>query len=101
MDQNGVLVDEILEPHSASSGGVNPERWLEGIQAPTKPAHLEQLPPAFASLHLNSEDASAKERVTSEENMKFPVSIKGERAKPETGPSNHPSSPTMDDGKRL
>lgn len=100
MDQNGVLVDDIPEPNSASSSGVNPERWLEGVLAPTKAAQVEQLPPAFASLRLNAEDTSAKERVTPEENMKFSVSMKDERARPETGPSSHPSSPTVDDVKR-
>jgi hypothetical protein len=99
MDQNGVLVDEIPEPNSASSSCVNPERWLEGIPAPTKSTQSEQLPPAFASLHLNSEDTTAKERVISEDGMKFPVSIKSERAKPETGPSSQSSSPTIGDVK--
>jgi hypothetical protein len=100
MDQNGLLVDELPDPLSASSAGVNPERWLEGVPAPAKSPQTEQLPPAFESLSLNSEDTSAKERVTSEENMKFPQSIKSERAKPETGPSSNPSSPVMDDTKR-
>jgi hypothetical protein len=107
MDQNGVLVDDLPDPQSAassSSAGVNPERWLEGIPAATKSSKIsadaEQLPPAFSSLHLNAEDTSVKERVTSEENMKFPASIKSERARPETAPASHTSASTEDDTKR-
>jgi hypothetical protein len=97
IEQNGHLVEEFPDPQSASSAGVDPERWLEGVPAPTNSPQLEQLPPTFESLHLNSENTSTKEVVKSEENMKFPQSIKAERAKPETGPSSLPSSPTLDD----
>ena len=99
-EQNGHLMEDFPDPQSASSPGVDPEHWLEGVPAPTKPSQLEQLPPTFESLHLNSENTSTKEVVKYEENMKFPQSIKAERAKPETGPSSHPSSPTLDDVKR-
>jgi hypothetical protein len=99
IEQNGHLVEEFPEPQSASSPGVDPERWLEGVPSPTRSSQLEQLPPTFESLHLNSENTTTKEMVKSEENMKFPQSIKAERARPETGPSSHPSSPTLGDVK--
>lgn len=99
IEQNGQLVEEFSDPQSASSAGVDPERWLESVSGPTNSSQLEQLPPTFESLHLNSENTSTKEMVNSEENMKFPQSIKAERARPETGPPSHPSSPTTDDVK--
>jgi hypothetical protein len=91
-------VEEFSDPQSASSAGLDPERWLEGVPAPTKSPQLEQLP-TFESLHFNSENTSTKEMVKSEENMKFPQSIKTERARPETDPSSHASSPTLSDAK--
>ena len=100
IEQNGHLVEEFPDPQPITSAGMDPEHWLEGVPAPTKPLQVEQLPPAFESLHLNSEDATAKEMVKSEENMKFPRSIKSERAKPETGPSSNPSSPIADNMKK-
>lgn len=80
IDQKGLLDEtppnpSLLPPPS----GINAQRWLEDVQAPSGGA-----PPSFASLQKRSDDSGAKEMVNQEENMKFPQSMKFERPKPES-----------------
>src|SRR5208282_5605622 len=86
IDQNGLLDESPSDPQSASSSGVNTERWLESVPALKPSSQAEQLPPAFESLRINRENTTAKEMVVHEEDFKFPQSVKSERARPETGP---------------
>lgn len=83
MDQNGLLVDMPPDVKARQSPGVNPEAWLEELHSP---ASEQGAPPSFESLRTNSEDSMAKEMVVSEENMKFPPSMKLERPKPDSAP---------------
>jgi hypothetical protein len=86
IDQNGLLDELPPDSQSTSPAGVNPERWLESVPAPKRSSYPEQLPPAFESLRIKSENTAAKEMVVHEDDFKFPLSIKSERARPETGP---------------
>src|SRR4030081_3794224 len=83
IDQNGLLDEAPSDPQSASSPGVNPERWLENVPAPKQASEAEQLPPAFETLRIKPENMTAKEMVVHEEDFKFPQTIKSERATPE------------------
>jgi hypothetical protein len=57
---------------------VNPQEWLETVQSPTA---VESAPPSFEELETSSKDSSVKAMAVNEDNMKFPQSMKDERAK--------------------
>jgi hypothetical protein len=61
---------------------VNPQQWLDDVQSPS-----EYNPPSFNSLNVQMETASMKEVTVPEDNIKFPLSIKLERTRPELTPS--------------
>jgi hypothetical protein len=82
IDQNGLLDEAPPNSQPNSPESIQTERWLETVGPPsTRASRTELVPPSFDSLHIHEEDTGAKVRVVSEDNMKFPQSIKSQRAK--------------------
>lgn len=73
IDQNGLLDDSVTSPTSAA----DTEHWLNSVPQVHSP--MSDVLPSFESLNNHSEDAGAK-MLISEDNMKFPQSLKAELA---------------------
>lgn len=81
IDQKGLLDDAALGSQiNVSAKGVMPELWLESVAT----GSTVEPPPSFDSLNTSQSDSTVKEMIIREDNMKFPLSMKLERPKPET-----------------
>lgn len=86
IDQKGLLDEVSTGPKLPPPPiGTNTERWLDCVQtAPSAPLFSSEEASSCESSKTAADDASPKEMVLREENMKFPQSMKLERPKPET-----------------
>jgi hypothetical protein len=90
IDQQGLLEPVQIDPVLTPPVGTVTERWLQGVQVQSLQTSSstgvasDDSPPSFDSLNTPTSDATAKEMVVREDNMKFPPSMKLQRPKPES-----------------
>lgn len=95
IDQQGLLEPVPTDPQLPPPPvGPNTERWLENamvlpLQTGSSTAEASSSgPPSFDSLNTPTDSGGAKEMVIREDNMKYPLSMKLQRPKPESRREN-------------